>query len=226
MPAATWDSAYCLTMFNRKAGRPTTDSVTDATKYQRLSEAQNRVIALMTAVAPNSLYPKVAYGSLPTLTTIDTQIYTFGTDANLYANFPMGHGGIYQSLNDIPNFPLVPNRDYMIEGTQIRAMNNTTLPTVLYWYGIAQPADMDATHQPALFPEPSRELIVIEAVRQFAKEGVRNPALAGAMDDEWNGQRGRPGAWPTWCMVWKTQFRSGGALNAFTGMQLAELAQF
>lgn len=202
-------------MFNRKAGRPTTDAITDALKYERLSEAQNRVVAMMAAVAPNSLYPHAAYGSLPTLTTTDNQVYTFGSDANLYAKFPMGHGGIYTSLNDIPNFPLVPGRDYMVEGTQIRATNNGTLPATLYWYGIGNPADINATDQPALFPEASRELIVIEAVRQFSQEFLRNAALTDEMATEWDR------AWPTWCLVWKTQFRNGGALNCLSGMDLA-----
>lgn len=212
---ATWDSAYLLSMLNRKAQRTSGDSMTDATKYQRLSESQNRIIGLMSAVAPQSLYPHAAYGSLPTLTTTDNQIYTFGTDANGFAKFPMGKGGVYQSLNDIPDFPLVPGRDFMVEGTQIRASNNTTLPATLYWYGIANPADIDGTNQPALFPEASRELIVIDAVRQLANEGVRNAELSQWMDAEWNK------AWPMWCLVWKTQFRSGGALNAWTGLNLA-----
>ncbi len=172
-------------------------------------------MALISAVAPFSLYPKVAYGSLPTLTTTDNQVYTFGTDSNSYANFPMGHGGIYSSLSDIPDAPLREGWDYMNEGTQIRATNNTTLPSVLYWYGIAQPADFDATHQPSLFPEASRELIVIEWVRRFAQEFLRNPSLVDEMNNEWER------AWPIWCLTWKTQFRSGGALGVFTGRDLA-----
>ena len=54
------------------------------------------------AVCPTALYPHAAYGSLPTLTTTDNQIYTFGTDANGYAKFPMGKGNIFRSLNDGP----------------------------------------------------------------------------------------------------------------------------
>ena len=49
---ATFDSAYLLKMFNRKAGRPTADTITDPLKYERLSEAQNNVIAMLAAVAP------------------------------------------------------------------------------------------------------------------------------------------------------------------------------
>lgn len=221
MPSTSWESTDILALFNVLAGRPAADAVTDAAKYLRLTRAQNRIISLMTAVAPNSLYPHVAYGSLPTLTTTDQQVYTFGTDTNGYAKFPMGKGGIYQSLNDIPDFPLMPGRDYMIEGTQIRAPNNGTLPATLYWYGIAQPDNITAISQPALMPEASRELIAVEAVRQFAVEFVRNEKLAEAMEREWTGTRDRPGLWPTYCLVWKTSFRDGGALNCYTGLDIA-----
>jgi len=93
----------------------------------------------------------------------------------------MGKGGIYQNLNDIPDFPLMPGRDYMVEGTQIRAPNNGTLPGTLYWYGIAQPDNITAISQPALMPEASRELIAVEAVRQF-RSGVRPQREVGERD--------------------------------------------
>ncbi len=217
---STYDSADLLALFNSMAGRPTTDAITDAQKYARLSKAQNRVIAKMMPVCPKSLYPKAAYGSLPTLTTTDSQIFTFGTDTNGYAVFPGGHGGVYTSLNDIPDYPWVEGRDYMLEGTQIRIPNNGTYTGTLYWYGITNPADITAVVQPALFPEASRELIAIEGVRQFAVEYVRNLALADEMQSEWDK------AWPGWCLVWKTQFRSGGALNVFSGRDLALASQY
>lgn len=222
MPAATWDSAYLLGLFNRLAGRPSSDAILDATKYQMLSEAQNNVIADMVAVTPNSLYPTAPYASLPTLTTTDDQIYTFGTDANGYPKFPM-NAQIFANLTDIPTNPLRPNTDYMIEGSQIRALNNGTLPGTLYVYGIFQPADINATDQPTLKPEPSRELIAIRAAYNFATEGNRNPALAETMATRY----GYPlsaspaGRFPYWCLVWKTQFKGGGVLGAFTGRQLA-----
>src|SRR4051812_15273317 len=115
---ATWDSAYLLAYFNRLIGRTGTDSISDATKYQMLSEAQNEVVADIAAICPHVLYPTVASASLPTLTiSAAGDIGTFGTDANSYAKFPMGHGNIFQSLTDIPTSPFL---DYMNEGTQIR----------------------------------------------------------------------------------------------------------
>lgn len=214
---ASYDSADLLLQFNQRAGRPTADSITDAQKYQRLARAQNRVVAQIASVAPNSLYPKVATVSMPTLTTTDNQIFTFGTDTAGYPNFPMGHGGIYPSLEAIPDAPWTEGRDYMREGNQIRIPSNGTYAGTLYWYGIAQPTDISASVEPAVIPEAARELIVIEAVRSFSQEWLRNAALADEMNNEWDRQ------WPIWCLVYKTQFKNGGALSVLTGFQVAAL---
>lgn len=220
MAGTGYESTDLLSQFNLKAGRPAVDTVSDTVKYDQLARSQDRVIAYMTPVVPNSLYPKVAYGSLPTLTTTDNQVYTFATDGRGYPTFPQGNGGIFRSLNDIPSNPLVPGQDYMIEGTQIRVPNNQTLPATLYWYGITTPAAITASVQPALFPEVSRELIVIDAVRQFSQAGKRDFDLMTAMQNEWDR------VWPQHTLVWRTQFRDGGALNVFTGRSLAVFGGF
>lgn len=60
------DSAWLLEAFNRYAGRPSSgDSIDDAAKYLRLSEAQSAVVGNMMPVVPNSLYPKVPYVMFP-----------------------------------------------------------------------------------------------------------------------------------------------------------------
>lgn len=212
---ATFDSPYCLSWFNRKSGRPATDSITDVSKYQRLTESQNRVIAKMMAVAPKSLYPKVSYANMPQLITTDQQVFTFGTDANGYPISPMGKTWIGPSLSGLLDTPWVEGYDYLNEGTQIRIPDNRSFGGVLYWYGIPNPPDITATTQPSIFPEAARELIVIDAVRQFATEYVRNPDLASAMSAEWGD------AWPTWTLSWKTAFRTGGAVGGITGRDLA-----
>ena len=217
--AALYDSASLLDLFNEKAGRPTTDQVSDAQKYRQLTVSQNRTIAKLSAIAPYSLYPKVSYDDLPTFQTVDNQVFTLGDDANDYPIFPMGKGGVFTSLNNIPDSPWREGVDYMNEGTQIRIPNNRSYSGTLYWYGIANPSDIDATHQPALFPEASRELLVIDAVRQFSTNYARDPNLAMLMAAEW------ADAWPAWCLTWKTQYRSGGALRMWTGRRLAMLGQ-
>lgn len=169
---------------------------------------------MIAGIAPNSLMPKVTYGAMPTMTTSDNQVFTFGTDTNNYPIFPIGKTGIYRNLADIPDYPMVEGCDFLDEGNQIRIPNNRTYTGTLYWRGIQQPADIDATHQPSLIPEASRELFVIDAVRQFANEYSRNPALAQAMESEF------AQAWPRWLLAWKTQFKSGGALRSTGGMHL------
>lgn len=214
---ALYDAADLLATFNRKAARPPADSISDVNKYDRLTKSQLRVIVQIHSVCPKVLYPTVAYGSIPTLATTDNQVFTFGTDPDGYPVFPFGKAGIYKSLNDIPAFPLREGVDYISEGTQIRIPFNNTYSGTLYWYGITAPKDIKAggANEPALFPEDSRELIAIDAVRQFALEGARNPDLAALMLAEWNL------AWPQHCLRWRTQFRDGGALAAYTGRDLA-----
>ena len=217
--SATFDSQYLLGMFGRLTGRTGTDSITDASKYLRLSEAQNEVIADMAAICPHVLYPTVATASLPQLTiSAAGDIGTFGSDANGYAKFPMGHGNIFESPTDIPHHPFT---QYLNEGTQIRSLNNTTLPSTLYWYGISQPADMDATNQPSIFPEAARELIAIRAAYNFGTEGNRNPALSQTMAARYGYPLSNaPGRFAFWCLTWKTQYARGGAVSV-TGLSLA-----
>lgn len=216
-----YDAADCVALFNRLAGRPATDAISDTAKYDRLAKAQDRVIAMLAAVAPYALYQKVAYGSVPTLSTVDNQVFTFGVDGDDNPVVPFGKAQIFPSLQAIPDQPWREGQDYLNEVTQIRIPNNQTWSGTLYWRGIRNPDAIDASTDPALFPVPARELIVYEAVRSFAKEGSRNPQLAADMDGEW------AKAWPKWCLVWKTQFRQGGALvsGTYTGKTLALLDQ-
>jgi len=212
---ATWDNAYLLKLFNRYAGTASSGgTITDADKYERLSDGQNRVIAEMAFRCPNSLYPHTT--SLPTMTSVaDGNIWTFGTDANGYAIAPMGKAMIFPNQASFPDYPWVEGSDYVNEGTQIRLTNLRTWSTPLYWYGVTPPGDISASLQPALFPEASRELIVLEAVKQFALEGERQNGLLERMQLELDR------AYPRWLAVWKTQFSSGGALGGLSGLQLS-----
>ena len=225
---AAWDSADLLDQFNKLAGRPAVDSgIPDPAKYARLARSQRRVIGAIAAVAPHVLYPTAGYSSYPTLSTADNQIFTFGTDADGNPISPLGKTEIFTDLANIPDFPWMEGIDYLNEGTQIRIPNDGTWTGTLYWRGITAPANLDATHQPVLFPPPSRELIVVDAVRQFALEGGRNPTLAALMKQEYDDGRGG-GLWPMWCMTWRTAFRQGGGMlyGAATGFQLAVGRQY
>lgn len=212
---ATMTSANLLELFNQLSGRPDSgDSMTDAQKYARLSAAQNVVIEQASAVAPNAFYSKATYANTPTLTTTDQQVFTFGTDANGDAIFPIGKVRIFENLAAIPDYPWVEGVDYLDEGTQIRIPNNQTYGGTLYWRGIAPYADITASVQPSLLPPPFRILIVYEAVRRYAEEGLRSVELADRMQANYDK------AFMRLCIVLKTQFSSGGALGSVSGLRL------
>lgn len=202
-------------MFNRYAGRPTSgDSITDATKYERLNEGQNRVIADMFARVPNSLNPHG--NSLSTMTAVNGgNIFTFGTDANGFAVTPMGKARIFDNPASFPQYAWVEGWDYVNEGTQIRLTNNRTWTAALYWYGITLPADISASTQPSIFPESFRDLIVYQAVLALSCEGGRNPDLRNDMEGRYARRFAEA------CLAWKTQFSDGGALG-LTGLKLTE----
>lgn len=212
-----FDSPYCLSVFDRKAGRPSADGVTDVSKYDRLTEAQNTVVGLLAAINPRALYQTGAY---PQLLTTDNTIFTFGLDTDGNPVFPIGKVGIYPDLSSVPDDPWIEGFDYYSEGTQIRIPNGVTWASPLYWRGIAPPGRLDASNPPILYPVAARELIVIEAVKQFAQENARNQALTDEMQDQWDR------AWSKWCLAWRTQFRAGGALGTWSGQQLAIMGQY
>ena len=209
-----------LSRFNDLTGRPASgDSITDANKYVRLTDAQNAVIADAAARVPKAFYSKAASASTPTLTSSDGgHLFTFGTDLNSDPLFPLGKVRIFPSLSAIPDSPWVEGVDYLAEGNQIRIPNNATYGGTLYWRGIAPVLDITSTNQPTLIPPHFRILIVYEAVRRYALEGKRDLVLASIMEREYTK------TFAQFCLVLKTQFSSGGALESITGLRLAELS--
>lgn len=204
---ATWDSADLLAQFNELAGRPSTDSVTTASKYARLSRSQMTVIEDAAAIYPYCMYRS---GGPTTLSTSDSKVFTFGTDGNAtHAMGPVGHVAIFRNLADYPDSPLIEGTDYLDEGTQIRIPNNRTEGT-LYWTGIPIPADISASVEPALRPAPTRRLIVIKAVETFGREGGQDFALADDMALLYQTEFAKH------MLVWRTRFRRGGALGMTT----------
>lgn len=211
-----YDSVGLLAKFNRKAGRPATDMITDASKYERLTEAQNSVIAQLSGIMPSALYPISLLALTP---ASDRKTFSFGTDSLGQPITPMGKTGIFPSLGDYPDGGWIEGRDYLNEGTRIRIPNDLSYSGTLYWHGISPAPDITAASPPVLFPVSARDLIVIEAVRIFASEYARNPGLVSSMLGEW------AQAWPRWCLVWKTQFQQGGGLLSYTGGDLAIMGQ-
>lgn len=165
--------------------------------------------------------PKVLYGPPTQLVTADNKVFTFGTpDPDGYAIVPIGKVRIFPTLSAVPDYPWVEGYDYLDEGTQIRIPHDRTYAGTLYYRGIVQPKDIAAggTNEPVLMPEASRELIVIEAVRDYASQGSRLPQLAADKASEYAREFAR------WMLVWRTQFSSGGALGyQVSGLTLSML---
>lgn len=213
---------------NRLTGRPTADSIPDATKYTWLSEAQMMIVTDVAGICPNVLYPPVAYGSIPACITTDSQTFTFGTDANGYAIAPMGKVAIYSSLNDIPSNPWRAGADYIpLGGTAIQIPNNNSYSGTLYWRGITPPPAMNATTQPVLFPEGSRQLIAYRAAIAFLTGANRNAVLAAELKADYGRPFGaNPGLFANQLLEWRSQFRGGGVLGSLTGLQVATGSAF
>lgn len=182
MAASGWQSADLLTRFNAYAGRPVTDDITDATKYLVLADAQDQVVQQITGIVKTAMTV-----TAPTLmTTADGGLtYTFGTDGNGYALYPLA-ARIYPSLSAVPDYPWTPGLDYLDEGATVRMPNNTPWAGPLYWYGVSGPQQLSASVQPVLQPPPARILIVIQSVINFSRQYVRNGALVDEMTTMWN----------------------------------------
>lgn len=216
--SGTYQSSDLLTWF-RRLSQTSADNpaISDTDVYARLAQAQNDVVADVVARNPQILYSKAAYGSTPTLSTSDNQVFTFGTDVNGDPLFPIGKVMIYDSLTAIPDTPWREGWDYLNEGTQIRIPNNGTYGGTLYWRGVAPFVPISASNQPTLIPPPSRMLIVYKAVEQYAMEGSRDEKLEEKMAKLYARD------FPRWMLVWKSQFQNFGGINSLTGMQLAIL---
>lgn len=207
MAGTGWQSSDLLTRFNAYAGRPTSDAITADEKYQRLSDGQDAVLTELMNTAPRPLY-----GAPTAMVTADGgYTWTFGTDGNGYANFPLGKASIYPNLNAVPDYPWQPGLDYLDEGTQIRIPNNMPWSGQLYWYGVTAPQAISASVQPVIQPPHSRILIVIKGVQIFAEEYLRNAALSDQMQLRWERE------WPKHVTMIRRHLRGGRQLGPLTG---------
>lgn len=119
------DRADIILRVKDRLNRPTTDSAftiaaTDDVWLRFMTEAQDDVTKMIATYIPDAMI------SVPTaLVTADSGItYTFGTDTDSANYFPLGHFSVYASRSDIPDFPLEPGIDFIIEGTRLRMVNN------------------------------------------------------------------------------------------------------
>lgn len=208
MAGTGWTSNDLLQRFAAMAGLPAQGAPSVAQRFGWLADGESEVINRIAAVKPSILY-----GAPTAMTTADGGLtFTFGTDGNGYALFPMGQAGIYPSLNAIPGGAWVPGQDYLDEGTTIRMVNATPYTGTLYWYGITPKQQMSASVQPVLYPPPIRMLSVIWATKCFAEAGgIRNERLSDRMEKRFEKSLGE-----TMTMLRK-HFKSGGGLGRLLG---------
>lgn len=187
---ATWDKADCLSKFNSFAQRPSSDEISDATKYQWLSMAQQEVYHELATHVPH-----VLYGAPTALTTSDSKTFTFASSIT-----PIGHVEIYPNLQSIPDSPLIEGVDFLWEGGRLRIPNDRTWASsaTLYARYVDTPADITASVDPVLTPSPARELIVFKGVQLFAPT-VGDDALESRMAQRY------ALALAKWLLVFKTQ---------------------
>ena len=155
-------------MCKRYARRPATDqALTDPVWYGFLSDAPAEVYPRLF-----SCFPDLGFTAPALLVTADAgRTYTFGLDAAGDRLFPFGHVEIYPSLTAIPDDPLIPNEDFLMEGGRIRMLNNRprTFPAGPYWRGALVPdATIDAANPPQLYPKSARLLLVWKALEAWA----------------------------------------------------------
>lgn len=121
------DRADCILRLKDRLNRPSTDSAftvsaTDDVWLRFMTEANDELTKLIAAFVPDAMI------GVPTaLVTADSgKTYTFGTDVDSANVFPLGFVNIYDTRNDIPDYPLIPGVDYTLEGTRIRIPYNVT----------------------------------------------------------------------------------------------------
>ena len=195
---ADWDSADLLARTRRYINRPDDDElVTDAFVYALLTEAQTEVMGELAALAPLS-----QMGAPVLLTSSDGGVtYTFGTDANGYAIFPLACE-VYGTVNgrELRACSWLSWGDFVIEGDKIRMPGNQaqTFESGPYARFVRADASISASTEPILKPAPARILLVYRALAKYA-------AVGGMRDPKpWEEQYSE--AWKRWLPAIRTQF--------------------
>ncbi len=203
---ADWDSADLLARTKRYINRPATDElVTSPFVYALLTEAQTEVLGELAALAPLS-----QMGAPVLLTSADGGVtYTFGTDANGHAIFPLACE-VYGTVNgrELKACSWTSWGDFVVEGDKIRMPGNVaqTFDSGPYARFVRADASISDSIEPILKPAPARILLVYKALLKFAAiGGLRDPA-------PW--QEGYDRAWKTWLPAIRAQFAdSTGVAN-------------
>ena len=121
----------------------------------------------------------------------------------------MGHVGVFIRLEDIPDYPLIEGRDFIIENAKLRIPHNRTWPyaTGPYVQLVTEPIAVDATHSP-VSPMNARVAVLALAAKNFCMGGgKRDWRVWKEMYDEELAQV---------CLMYHTQVQrqAGGAYSA------------
>jgi hypothetical protein len=182
---ALYDTADLLRRCKNLSRRPATDqAMTDTKWYDFLTEAQQEAYPDIF-----SRFPDYGYSTPVLLTSTDGgKTYTFGLDQGVSGDpiRPTGHTEIYPNLSAIPDSPLTPGADFLIEGGLIRMPGNRTrlFPNGPYARFVADPAvAISAAQEPLLQPKMARMLLVYKALEQWASRRG-----SGANPSYWEGK--------------------------------------
>lgn len=166
---ADWDSADLLRRAKQLARVPATSAFDDASWYDLLTEANAEVVPRIVQLAPEA-----QYGAPTAMVTGDGgATFTLGNDADGDPKFPIGHCELYISKRHIPDQPMEPGVDFLIEGGTIRIPNDRTktFPDGGPWARfVLMPAKINASggNGPTLKPKPARMAIVYGAIELYA----------------------------------------------------------
>ncbi|MDP9203535.1 MAG: hypothetical protein M3P26_16630, partial [Gemmatimonadota bacterium] len=122
------------------------------------------------------------------------------------------HCEIYTSKRQIPDEPLEPPIDFILEGTKIRIPNDRTraFPDgAPYARFVLLPRTINATTQPTLVPKTARLAIVYGAVAAWASR----PG-SGADPTYW--EKRRDAELAVWLLVMRTQYNMQAAIGNAT----------
>lgn len=210
-PASTtpWDAAYCADRFMKEAGLQDANELDDeADICGALSRAQSTVFQLIAQRYPKALYQ----AAKAMIRAADGKTFKFGEDGNGNTIVPLGYVQIATTLRAFTGerafVGWVEDRDFLDEGDHIRIPGDRTWSGTLYARFVPTPPVISFTNatEPILIPADARELIVIQAVMDWAGEGNQRPDLVDRMEKKWSNK------FPSWMLTFKKRYRSGGAL--------------
>lgn len=205
---ADWDGPFMVARFLAEAGVGSSNELdTNVDIYPRLSTAQRTVLRQSA-----SRYTNPFYRAPTTLTaSSDRKTFTFGTDpADSARNIvPMGWVQLAPYANAFSGdyfVGWVEGRDFISEGDRIRIPSNRSWGPSIYGRWVDTPANITALVGPSILPIDVAELTVIQAVADWAQEGDQAPDVAARMERKFAAK------WPEYMLMWRRQYRGGGAL--------------